>query len=354
MDLHKASDYDEKPTMDDIKRNHIADLKVQNKYGVKFIQYWINEQAGLVFCLMEAPNKEACAAVHQEAHGNMPCNIIELQGGDYKAMAGTETRVNEFDIVETADGNFDAGYRLIMVVDAISFNENNDLEEAIGNIVKNSEGNFLNKPANRKIIVFMPGSGAVVCAMNIIEYVGQLTGKTDEVRIGISAGEPVTDNKEIFSEAIQLANRLCDVAQKNQVVISSRAKIIARDVKSDKYPDNEVVKILNPENEQFLNQLTEAINFLFFDKSFNNDNLAKHLAMSRSQLYRKIKELTGTSANGYIQELRLQKALQLIRNKYGNITQIAFESGFGNLSYFARSFQKRFGVLPLKAAKLNS
>jgi Protein of unknown function (DUF4242) len=82
MDLHKAEDYDAKPTVEDIKKNHIADLAVQEKYGVKFLQYWINEDAGLVFCLMEAPDKESCAAVHREAHGAMPCNIIELQGGD--------------------------------------------------------------------------------------------------------------------------------------------------------------------------------------------------------------------------------------------------------------------------------
>ena len=55
MDLHKASDYEVKPTVDDIKRNHIADLEVQGKYGVKFLQYWINEDAGLVFLFDGSP-----------------------------------------------------------------------------------------------------------------------------------------------------------------------------------------------------------------------------------------------------------------------------------------------------------
>jgi AraC-like DNA-binding protein len=354
MDLHKASDYDVKPTMDEIKHNHIADLNVQDKYGVKFLQYWINEEAGLVFCLMEAPDKEACAAVHQEAHGNMPCNIIELQGGDYMAIAGNETRVNEFDIVEKTDGNLDAGYRLIMVVDLISLTENELLPEAVSAIVKNSGGHFLSKPVNRKIIVFMPGSHAIESAMDIIQQARQLPGKTNEVRIGLSAGDPITDHQDIFADAIQLANRLCDIAQNGQVVISSHAKILAGENKLQINQKAESIKILNPENEQFLNQLTEAVNFLLFKTSFNIDDLGKHLGMSRSQLYRKIKELTGSSANSYIQELRMQKALQLIRNKYGNVTQVALESGFSNLSYFAKSFQKRFGVLPLKAAKLNS
>lgn len=354
MDLHKASDYDQKPTMDEIKRNHIADLEVQDKYGVKFLQYWINEEAGLVFCLMEAPDKAACAAVHQEAHGNMPCNVIELQGGDYMAMVGNETRVNEFDIVEKTDGHLDPGYRLIMVVDVISLTGNELLPEAINAIVKKSGGSFFRTPVNRKTFVFMPGSHAIESAGNIIRYAHQLAGNTHEVRIGLSAGEPITGDKEIFADAIQLANRLCDIARDGQVVISSQAKQLAGEYKLQIDPSAVTIKMLNPENEQFLNRLTDSINALLFKTSFNIDNLGRHLGMSRSQLYRKIKELTGNSATSHIQELRMQKAFQLIRNKYGNVTQIALESGFSNLSYFAKSFQKRFGVPPLKAARIYS
>ena len=134
MDLHKASDYEVKPTVDDIKRNHIADLEVQGKYGVKFLQYWINEDAGLVFCLMEAPDKESCIAVHREAHGAMPCNVIELKGGDYMTFIGDENRVNQFDIVENEDGTVDAGYRIIMVVDTISLSRYDALQAQIQDI----------------------------------------------------------------------------------------------------------------------------------------------------------------------------------------------------------------------------
>ena len=48
---------------------HAKDLEVQGKYGVKFLKYWFDEGAGKAFCLMEAPSKEAAAAVHREAHG---------------------------------------------------------------------------------------------------------------------------------------------------------------------------------------------------------------------------------------------------------------------------------------------
>src|SRR2546428_3173734 len=101
MDLHKASDVDDgMPSVEEIKRCHMADLKIQAKYGVRFIQYWINNDAGMFFCLMEGADRESCAAVHQEAHGNMACNIIEVQGGDYNAFMGNESNKNEFDLVE--------------------------------------------------------------------------------------------------------------------------------------------------------------------------------------------------------------------------------------------------------------
>ena len=355
MDLHKASDYEIKPTVEEIRRNHIADLEVQHKYGVKFLQYWINEDAGLVFCLMEAPDKESCAAVHQEAHGNMPCNVIELQGGDYSAFTftGDATRINEFDIVERADGSLDTGYRMILVFDFLSLTENDLLLEEIDLIVKNAGGHFLNRPINRKTIVFMPGSQAVKCAIDIIERIQHPSVNTSEARIGISAGEPVTKKQDVFADAIQLANQLCDIAHNGQVVISSLAKELTEKNKHQKHKQSNFLKMLNPDDEHFMDLFIKAINSLP-ETSLNIDGLGKHLGMSRSGLYRKIKDLTGRPANSFIQELRMQKAFHLIRNKYGNITQVALEAGFNNLSYFSKSFQKRFGVLPLKAAKLNS
>src|SRR5688572_28180422 len=146
MDLHKASDYDVKPTVEEIKQNHIADLEVQHKYGVKFLQYWINEEAGLVFCLMEGPDKESCAAVHREAHGNMPCNVIELQGGDYRTYMGEESKANEFDIVERTDGTLDTGYRIILVVDLILIDTTELPEKDIDQFIIKYGGRPVNRP----------------------------------------------------------------------------------------------------------------------------------------------------------------------------------------------------------------
>ena len=60
---------------------HQKDLEVQGKHDVKYLQYWFNEQSGKVFCLVEAPNKEAAVAVHREAHGLVADEIVEVQAG---------------------------------------------------------------------------------------------------------------------------------------------------------------------------------------------------------------------------------------------------------------------------------
>ncbi len=60
---------------------HEKDLQAQSKHGVKYLKYWFDESTGKVFCLAEAPSKEAAAAVHREAHGLLADEIIEVQEG---------------------------------------------------------------------------------------------------------------------------------------------------------------------------------------------------------------------------------------------------------------------------------
>lgn len=60
---------------------HRKDLEVQKKYGVSYLRYWYDEGTGKVFCLVEAPSKEAAAAVHREAHGLVADEIIDVKEG---------------------------------------------------------------------------------------------------------------------------------------------------------------------------------------------------------------------------------------------------------------------------------
>jgi Protein of unknown function (DUF4242) len=68
-------------TAEAVAQAHAADVKTQAKYGVKYLRYWFDEESGKVFCLVEAPTKEAAIAVHREAHGLVADEITEVKEG---------------------------------------------------------------------------------------------------------------------------------------------------------------------------------------------------------------------------------------------------------------------------------
>jgi hypothetical protein len=64
-----------------VAQAHARDLEVQGKYGVNYMRYWYDETTGKVYCLAEAPDAEACAAVHREAHGLLADEIVQVMEG---------------------------------------------------------------------------------------------------------------------------------------------------------------------------------------------------------------------------------------------------------------------------------
>ncbi|MEX2210653.1 MAG: DUF4242 domain-containing protein [Gaiellaceae bacterium] len=63
---------------EDVAQAHMADLKTQEQYGVNYKRYWVDEKAGKIFCLVEAPDAEAARRVHAEAHGLVADEIYEV------------------------------------------------------------------------------------------------------------------------------------------------------------------------------------------------------------------------------------------------------------------------------------
>lgn len=99
-------------------------------------------------------------------------------------------------------------------------------------------------------------------------------------------------------------------------------------------------------DEKFLNKVLAVIEQKMSDPDFNVEELAKEIALSRVQLHRKLRSLTGQSTTEFIRVIRLNRAAQLLKNNHESVTQIAFLVGFNSSSYFSRSFHKHFGLSP--------
>ena len=79
MDVHTIGDG---VSVEDVAEAHRKDLETQGRHGVDYKSYWVDERAGKIFCLVEAPSAEIALKVHEEAHGLIPNDIWEVQEGD--------------------------------------------------------------------------------------------------------------------------------------------------------------------------------------------------------------------------------------------------------------------------------
>jgi hypothetical protein len=79
MDVH--NELPDGATAKDVAEAHAADLRTQDQYGVRYLNYWVDDQAGKVFCLVEAPDAEAAHKVHREAHGLVADEIYPVVQG---------------------------------------------------------------------------------------------------------------------------------------------------------------------------------------------------------------------------------------------------------------------------------
>jgi hypothetical protein len=78
MDVHSL---DDAVSIDDVTKAHAADLQTQDAHGVNYLRYWVDEPNGKIFCLVDAPDADAAAAVHREAHGLVADEIFQVQEG---------------------------------------------------------------------------------------------------------------------------------------------------------------------------------------------------------------------------------------------------------------------------------
>jgi len=107
-------------------------------------------------------------------------------------------------------------------------------------------------------------------------------------------------------------------------------------------------KILSvtPADEKFLNRLIALVEDNIDNPELDTEFLLLNIAMSRSQLHRKVKALTGEPITGFVRIIRIKRAAQLMEQKFGNVSEIMYAVGFNNLSYFTKSFRAVYQMTP--------
>src|SRR5690606_14700001 len=146
--------------------------------------------------------------------------------------------------------------------------------------------------------------------------------------------------------AIKMSQRMCLIAGDKEILTSRLFEELC--------DTNEVIKkhinvrTIKFSEQNFLDDLLNITENRFSDDAFGVECLSKEIGISKPQLYRKVIAITGRSPVSFIRDIRLHKALSLIKENKFNISEIALEVGYNNPSYFSKCFQEKFGVNPSK------
>lgn len=342
---------------------HREDLKIQDEYGCRCMTYWVDEERGYAFCLIDAPNIKAVHEMHNRAHGLIPHEIIQVNSHVIEAFMGRmEDPIGWNDPDDPTLKVFnDPAFRVILVAqitdqyllqhrlgkekagDLISLH--NDI---IRNQIKQFEGSEVELGGSDFIVSFVSVSQAIQCAQAILTSLHIATEMLG-FKIAIHAGIPVTKNNEIFGDVIQLARGLCSFDIENRTFITSVIRELSRSEHHTIF-DTSKTRFTSSTEESFLELLFQVLNDFYSEANFGVPDFGSKMSMSKSKLYRTCTTVLDKSPNSILRDFRLNKSLDFLKSGL-NISQSSFQSGFSSPSYFSKCFQERFELLPLQYQK---
>jgi len=107
-------------------------------------------------------------------------------------------------------------------------------------------------------------------------------------------------------------------------------------------------------DEQFIRKALDIVEKNIDNPDFNSEVFCREIAVSSTQLYKKLKSLIGLSSSEFIKDIRLKRATQLLKNQSHTISEVAYMCGFADPKYFSKCFKNKFGVSPKRYSKSNS
>ncbi len=219
-------------TADDAAQAHQSDLEVQARHHCRALTYWYDEPRGTAFCLVEAPSMASVRDMHQEAHGLIPNQIIEVDAAAVSRFLG---RITDPEI-PAGQPIQDSAFRAILFVDMVN---STDITKKLGDskalglvhryrdIVRvalvNNGGREVDRAGDGFLTSFESAYAAVQCAIMIQrelsrDNANRADGVAVQARVGIGAGEPVIDGDALFGSIVNLTARICAFGEPGQIV----------------------------------------------------------------------------------------------------------------------------------------
>ena len=339
----------------DAAEAHRMDLVIQDEFGCRCMTYWVDEERGSAFCLIDAPSKEAVIKMHDHSHGLIPHQIIEVNS---KAVMSFLGRIEDPEVTDLTDNSHifkEPVFRTVLLLQfldplLLQLKMGQDpankllasFREQVSDLLELHQGQLIEQESEEMLCGFISTTKAVNCALKIQERLSSLNNfQHAQLKMTINAGIPVEHSETLFGDTIHLAKRMMFVASDKQIVA---APIINNLYKVNR--QNHRIKVLAPADEEFLTRLMDTLEKYWAEPELNVMKFCEAMSMSKSACYRKMVKLTGQSPNNLVREFRLQKSLILLKKRNRNISQTSFDAGFSSPSYFTKCFQQRYDIRP--------
>jgi class 3 adenylate cyclase len=250
MPIYMDRHYVEGVTRHAAAQAHDKDLEIQDKYNVKFLTYWFDEARCSGFCLICAPNIESIHKIHAEAHGLVPNEVIEVDPTVVSSFLG---RITDPVPSQGAGANVEvlpeSAFRAIMFTD---LKDSTAMTSRLGdakalhllhihnammrNALRDFDGREVKHTGDGLMISFANISNAIHCAIAIQKAFAAYNESNPEtpmyIRIGLSAGEPVEEDNDLFGTTVQLAARTCAHADPSTILATQIVRDLYESEKS--------------------------------------------------------------------------------------------------------------------------
>lgn len=343
-----------KVTASDIGQIHLDNQRIRNKFGCYLMASWFDHKRKTTFYLIDAPDLDSVKEMHYHVHHTCPWKIIQIEEDFIESFLNNIERPKSQLAQHTQPSVMVIKLYCTDLFSTIDDQKKKSLFENfkvwLKMLIKKNRGRIIKSTWDGYIYFFDSIAQSLKVALQIQQKLNDRLkineGSTIIFNIGIDGGKPINENCDLFEESTNLARRLCCIAGNNQIVVSSLVKEQFQLGNYEVQIKNSNLKSLNYKEEKFLTRLMDIIEPNYME-DLKIVDLCKNIGESRSQLYRKVIDVTNLSPIELINEFRLKKAMDLMHKQQGyNISQIAFGVGFNSLSYFSRRFKKRFGHHP--------
>ncbi|WP_224484089.1 helix-turn-helix transcriptional regulator [Robertkochia aurantiaca] len=315
---------------------------------------WKDHDKGLQIQLIDAPDRDVIQQIHDDLPGCEHVSFTEIEealvdilidrfeGQPVTGSPGSSPSSVHMVYIESEDD--------ILLSHQLGIHELKSLQASFSGFLRDIIGEYLGEIIEISERTQFIAFSSLVKTLNFLKILNEVRSdsyRPMSLKIGVHSGVVCSDARELTRQSLRLSRILGKIAQTHKIFVSSSFNELAANKLLDVCDYISPVYKMTGNEECFLLKLAEVLETNWQDPDFELSDLSDAVQLSKTQLYRKCTSIIGKSPNALVRDYRLCRALKMLKATDRNVSEVAYDSGFNNPSYFSKCFNERYGVRPL-------